>query len=66
MSEQSAFRVDDMTCGHCESTIRKALAERLPESQVDIDLKSHIVRVGGDAEAARQAIETAGYTPQPA
>ncbi len=60
------FKVDDMTCSHCESTIRSALAERLPGSVVSIDLEKHEVTVDGDQAIAETAIREAGYTPQPA
>ncbi|GEO84366.1 MULTISPECIES: heavy-metal-associated domain-containing protein [Alphaproteobacteria] len=63
MSVTNLFQVEDMTCGHCEKAITKALAEALPGAAVTIDLKTHEVTVAGDAEKAEEAIREAGYTP---
>ncbi|MBO3759461.1 heavy-metal-associated domain-containing protein [Ciceribacter sp. L1K22] len=56
------FRVEDMTCGHCEKTVRAALADALPGAPVTVDLARHRVTVDGDAEKAAVAIAEAGYT----
>jgi copper chaperone len=58
------FTVPDMTCGHCEKTLRDALAEALPDAPVSIDLVTHTVMVGGDEAKAAQAIREAGYSPE--
>lgn len=58
------FHVGDMTCGHCEKTVKKALADALPGAAVAIDLDQHRVTVEGDAEKAEAAIRDAGYTPE--
>jgi copper chaperone len=63
MSNPVEFYVEDMTCGHCERTIREALAEQLPGASVQIDLGSHRVQVDGDAARAEAALREAGYTP---
>mgnify|MGYP000853807873 CR=1 FL=1 len=63
MSVTHRFEVEDMTCGHCEKAITKALAEALPGAAVTIDLKAHEVVVEGDAAKAEDAIREAGYTP---
>lgn len=57
------FKVEDMTCSHCESTIRKALQKNLPGAAVSIDLEGHEVTVAGDKAIAEQAIRNAGYEP---
>ncbi len=57
------FQVDDMSCGHCEKTIRAALAEALPGAEVAIDLPGHVVAVQGSPAKAEEAIREAGYTP---
>lgn len=57
------FQVEDMTCGHCEKAITKALDEALPGAAVTIDLKAHEVAVEGDVVKAEEAIREAGYTP---
>jgi copper chaperone len=63
MTVQTVFRIDDMTCGHCEKTVVKALAEALPGRAVSIDLAARKAVVEGDALLAEQAIREAGYTP---
>jgi copper chaperone len=63
MTNTSEFYVEDMTCGHCERTVREALAQHLPGADVSVDLGSHHVRVNGDAKTAEAAIRDAGYTP---
>lgn len=60
------FDVKDMTCGHCVSTITKAIKATDPDAQVQIDLATHRVHiepVSADAEQLAQAIEDAGYKP---
>ena len=63
------FEVNDMTCGHCVSTITKALKATDKDAKVAIDLASHRVQVepvSADAEELAEAIKDAGYTPVPA
>ena len=62
------FEVNDMTCGHCVSTITKALKATDKDAKVSIDLASHRVQVeptSADAEELAEAIQDAGYTPVP-
>lgn len=64
-----AFEVNDMTCGHCVSTITKALKGADRDAKVQIDLATHRVQVEpvtADAEELADAIREAGYTPVPA
>ncbi|TXI24881.1 MAG: copper chaperone [Roseateles sp.] len=64
-----AFEVNDMTCGHCVSTITKALKGADKDAKVQIDLATHRVQVesaSADAEELADAIKDAGYTPVPA
>jgi len=60
------FKVTDMTCGHCASTITKAVKELDAGAKLDISLAEHLVRV--DSKASREdlqhAIAEAGYTPE--
>jgi copper chaperone len=61
-----AFEVNDMTCGHCVSTITKAIQAADPGAQVEIDLSTHRVQVqpvAGDEMRLAGAIAAAGYTP---
>ncbi|MDB5764938.1 MAG: heavy metal transporter [Herminiimonas sp.] len=61
------FKVEDMTCSHCVSTITKAVKGADPKASVEVDLKGHMVRIEGasDAHGIEQAIREAGYTPVP-
>jgi copper chaperone len=61
-----SFEVNDMTCGHCVSTITKALKAADKDAKVHVDLASHRVQVepvAADAEELADAIKEAGYTP---
>ena len=62
-AETLVFKVEDMSCGHCVSTIRQALAAGLPDAAVAIDLGTKEVRVAGDAAAAAAILREAGYEP---
>jgi copper chaperone len=61
-----AFEVKDMTCGHCVSTITKAVKAADQGAKVQIDLASHRVLIEpteSDAAELAEAIREAGYTP---
>ncbi len=63
-----AFEVKDMTCGHCVSTITKAVAAVDSGAKLRIDLELHRVEIEPAAAGAAQlaaAISQAGYTPVP-
>jgi copper chaperone len=63
-----SFKVDDMTCGHCVSTITKALKGVDATAKVQFDLATHRVDIEpGQAHAAQlqDAIQEAGFTPVP-
>lgn len=59
------FDVKDMSCGHCVAAITQAVAALDPAAVVQADLATHRVRVQSTqpAQALRQAIEDAGFTP---
>lgn len=59
------FTVNDMTCGHCASTITRAVKEVDASGRCEIDLAAKRVRIESarPAEEFRAAIEEAGYTP---
>ncbi|MEJ7687890.1 MAG: heavy-metal-associated domain-containing protein [Variovorax sp.] len=60
------FEVKDMTCGHCASTIGKAIAGVDMDARVKFDLALHRVEIEpaeADVEALSAAIHEAGYTP---
>lgn len=61
-----AFEVKDMTCGHCMSTITKAVTSVDAKARVTIDLASHRVGIepaAANADQLHAAITAAGYTP---
>lgn len=61
-----AFEVRDMTCGHCVSTITKALKAADKDAKVQIDLAAHRVQIEpteANASELSDAIKEAGYTP---
>lgn len=60
----TTFTVSDMTCGHCEKSVRSALGEALPGAAVTVDLATRQVTVDGDARTAEEAIREAGYSPE--
>lgn len=59
------LRVEDMTCGHCAGTIKKAIETGLPGTQVEADPASKLVSVRGSADLAsiKALVTKAGYTP---
>ncbi len=63
-----AFEVKDMTCGHCVSTITKAVRGADKGAVVRINLGQHRVEIEpteADAQELSDAIREAGYTPVP-
>jgi copper chaperone len=59
------FTVNDMTCGHCASTITRVVKEVDASGRCEIDLAGKRVRIESThpAEEFREAIAEAGYTP---
>ncbi len=62
------LRVEDMTCGHCAGTIKKAVESTLPGTQVAADPASKLVSIRGTADlaAVKAIVAEAGYTPSEA
>jgi copper chaperone len=62
------LRVEDMTCGHCAGTIRKAIETGLPGTSVEADPATRLVSVRGmaDLAAVKAIVADAGYTPSEA
>lgn len=60
------FQVNDMTCGHCASTISRAIAGVDKAARLDIRIEQKLVRISSTAPAAElaEAIQDAGYTPR--
>ena len=62
----TSFEVKDMTCGHCVSTITKAVTAVDPGAKVQTDLATHRVTIDSTQAAPAtlsDAIRDAGYTP---
>ena len=55
--------VKDMTCGHCVSTVTRAVKAVDPQASVQVDLEGKRVRIGGrrSAHEVMQALQEAGY-----
>ena len=60
-----AFRVEDMSCGHCASAIKASVERGLPGTSVQADPYTKLVQVRGTANvgSVRALITAAGYTP---
>ncbi|MDX3925172.1 MAG: heavy-metal-associated domain-containing protein [Shinella sp.] len=59
------FEIPDMTCGHCVSTVEKAIKAADPNASAKIDLGSKTVSVETALapEVISASIADAGYTP---
>lgn len=60
------FQVNDMTCGHCASSITKAVKGTDNDAEVRIDVAKHRVEIDSNSSNAAEmsdAISAAGYTP---
>jgi copper chaperone len=59
------LKVEDMTCGHCASTITKAVEFGLPGTRVQADPATKFVSIRGTRDLAKveALIIGAGYTP---
>ncbi|MEJ7930138.1 heavy-metal-associated domain-containing protein [Ramlibacter sp. AN1015] len=60
------FHVDGMSCGHCASTISRAIAAVDKAARLDIDIARKLVRVTSSESAAElaEALRDAGYPPR--
>lgn len=59
------FEIPDMTCGHCVSTVEKAIKAADPNASASIDLASKTVSVETTLapEVIGASISEAGYSP---
>ena len=57
--------IDDMTCGHCASTIARTVRDVDAGAKCEIDLGGKRVRIASGLPARDfvEAIQEAGYTP---
>ena len=60
------LNVTDMTCGHCASTITRAVKEVDSAAVCEVDLGQKTVRVKSDKPVGEflEAIQEAGYSPK--
>lgn len=53
------FNVPDMSCGHCEKSIK----EKLSDAKVTVDLQNKTIEVEGkEAQEVIQALDDIGFT----
>lgn len=60
------FEVNDMTCGHCVSSITKAVKAVDEDAKVTVDLPHKRVTIEDnqqDAQTLSEAMSDAGFTP---
>ncbi|MDP3634071.1 heavy-metal-associated domain-containing protein [Phenylobacterium sp.] len=57
------LKVPDMTCGHCEGVVTRAVHSVDSSATLTIDLPSHMVSIITSADHAEitQALDAAGY-----
>ncbi|MCK0166195.1 cation transporter [Jannaschia sp. S6380] len=62
------FHVPDMSCGHCRTSIEKAVAAADPAARVTFAPEDRMVEIdtARDADAMRAALKDAGYDVAPA
>lgn len=60
------LRISDMTCGHCASTIARAVAGVDKGARVEVDIPGKTVSITSSAPDSEvmEAIQEAGYTPE--
>lgn len=63
--EMISIEVKDMTCGHCEATLRKAVSAVDAGARVTVDLAARRLEIESSVDSKRfiDAVRTAGYTP---
>lgn len=59
------FKVEEMTCGHCEKAIKAELAKGDPGVKVSVDLKKKTVQVENlSDDRVLFLLKEIGYNPQ--
>jgi copper chaperone len=61
--KSATFSVAGMTCHHCTLSVREEVAEIAGVTDVDVDLESGRLTVGGEFtdDSVREAVAAAGY-----
>lgn len=60
------FEIQDMTCGHCVSSVTKAVKTLDAQAELQVDLARHRVEIASaraDQAALARVISDAGFTP---
>ena len=62
----TTFRIPDMTCGHCASTIARALTTVDKNARIEVSIPQKLVTVSSAAaeDELAEAIREAGYSPE--
>lgn len=61
----STFKVQDMTCGHCEKAIKEELARGNQDIKVKVDLGQKLVHVENlSDDRVLFLLKEIGYTPE--
>lgn len=61
----STFKVNDMTCAHCEKAIKAELQKENPAIKVEVNLSSKTVSVDNlPDDRVEFLLKEIGYTPQ--
>ena len=57
------YDIPDMSCGHCVSTVEKAIKADDPQARAEVDLMKRraLVTSAADPQAIAAAIDQAGY-----
>lgn len=60
------FHIPDMTCGHCASTIARAVASVDKDARLEVSIPQQLVTVHSTAAETElvEAIQEAGYAPE--
>jgi len=63
ISPEKTYLVEDMTCGHCELSVREEVEELAGVTSAQADRKTGLLLVRGEVDdaAVREAVESAGY-----
>lgn len=62
------YRIEDMTCGHCASTIARAVRAADARARLQVDVHEKLIHIqpgDADEEDLVAAISDAGYHPIP-
>ena len=67
MSHEHLFHLPDMQCGHCVSSVARAVIELDPRARIEPELarRRALIRSGLAREELAEALAEAGYPPAP-